>query len=138
MTADFEKKYALGIKHNPLSPVQSAKNVFLLGMYGYSNHVEDYYIQQAKFDMLILSIALKLYERENNKSLLILQDLVPQYISEIPKDPFNKFNFLQYIKTNAGWIVYSFGPDRQDNHGNLQFDENDLKNKTGDIVFSAF
>lgn len=138
MTEGFAKKHKLGIKHNPLSPAQSAKNLFSLGMYGYSNLVEDYYIQHAKFDMLILSIALKLYERENNKSPHSSQDLVPQYISEIPKDPFNKFNLLQYIKTNAGWIVYSFGPDRKDNHGNLQFDEKDFKNKTGDIVFSSF
>lgn len=137
-TEVFAKKHGLGVKHNPLSPVQSAKNLFSLGMHGYSNHVEDYYIQQTKFDMLILSIALKLYERENNKFPLGLQDLMPRYISGIPKDPFNKFNSLQYMKTGAGWIVYSFGPDRQDNHGDLQFDEKDLKNKTGDIVFLSF
>lgn len=138
MTEEFGKKHGFLVKSNPLSPFQSAKYLFSLGLYGYGNFVEDYYIQQAKFDMLILSVALKLYNRENNKFPLSLQDLVPQYLPEIPKDPFNKFNLLQYKKTDAGWIVYSFGPDRQDNHGDFQFEEKDLKNKTGDIVFSSF
>jgi hypothetical protein len=59
-----------------------------------------------------------------------LQQLSPEVISLLPRDPYDGFP-LRLTKTATGWIVYSVGPDLKDESGR-KFD--DSKN-TGDLTF---
>jgi len=45
-----------------------------------------------------------------------LADLVPAYLASVPKDPFDGAP-LRYKRLDAGFVVYSVGPDRQDDGG---------------------
>lgn len=59
-----------------------------------------------------------------------LQQLSPEVISMLPRDPYDG-NPLQLKKTSTGWIVYSVGPDLKDESGR-KFDDS---KKTGDLTF---
>jgi type II secretory pathway pseudopilin PulG len=59
-----------------------------------------------------------------------LQQLSPEVISLLPRDPYDGIP-LRLKKTATGWIVYSVGPDLKDESGR-KFD--DSKN-TGDLTF---
>lgn len=139
ISGEFKKEYGLDkIPVLILSPVVTARVSFSLGLYYETTEISKYYISDTRFNFLILATAIKLYEVENNKFLSALNELAPKYLPEIPKDAFNNFNPLKYEKKDSGWIIYSFGPDREDNSGILLFnEENMIKNKTGDIVFSS-
>ena len=61
-----------------------------------------------------LLFALRAYQSDNQKLPSTLLELVPQYISEIPKDPFDD----QELKYDANKkIIYSIGKDLQDSGG---------------------
>jgi len=73
---------------------------------------------------------------KNGKIPDSLEDLVPEYLPQLFEDPFNNFELLKYKKINKEWVVYSLGPDKQDNQGSFGYSKDSL-NKTGDIVFSS-
>ncbi len=45
-----------------------------------------------------------------------LTDLVPAYLAGVPKDPLDG-EPLRYKKLDTGFVVYSVGPDQQDDDG---------------------
>jgi len=55
-----------------------------------------------------VSIALERCRRANNKPPAKLDDLAPQFIKEIPLDPFTGEPF-HYQTSDAGYVVYSLG-----------------------------
>ena len=119
-----------------MSPSLVAKIFFLYGIPEYCHNITKYYVSNSKFNILTTAVAVKLYELENAKLPDSLQELMPMYFSRLPEDPFNDFKLLKYEKKGKGWVVYSFGPDKQDNHGTVQHNEKS-KDKAGDIVFSS-
>lgn len=58
-----------------------------------------------------------------------LTDLVPAFLPAVPMDPFDG-RPLRYRKTADGVMVYSVGPDREDNNGELT---DDLAEKNKDV-----
>lgn len=61
-----------------------------------------------------LLIALKAYQIENGKLPDSLDKLVPEYILELPKDPFNK-KIIKYSPEKK--VIYSIGPNGRDDGG---------------------
>jgi hypothetical protein len=59
-------------------------------------------------------IAIKAYKIENGKLPPNLEELVPDYILEVPKDPFDG-NPIRYSAEKK--IIYSVGPDLIDSGG---------------------
>ena len=45
-----------------------------------------------------------------------LEELVPQFLSELPKDPFDG-EPLRFRRLSAGFVIYSVGKDRTDDGG---------------------
>ncbi len=45
-----------------------------------------------------------------------IEDLVPEYLPAVPRDPFDGLP-LRYRRTDEGAIIYSVGPDGVDNGG---------------------
>ncbi len=64
----------------------------------------------------MLSAAIELYSAENTAYPASLGDLVPNYLSEMPEDPFSGDPF-EYELTEWGYVLYSVGPDMQDDGG---------------------
>lgn len=121
-------------------PVLAAKSFLLTEMPMYNKMATRYYISTSRLNVLITATAVKLYELKNSKALGDLQELVPAYFEKISEDPFDNFKPLKYVAKETGWLVYSFGPDKQDDHAGLTIDEEvrDLTEAKGDIVFQSF
>jgi hypothetical protein len=80
----------------------------------------------------ITSLAMERYRITNGKWPRKLDELVPEYLAKLPTDPFNGESLL--VGTiPGGLVIYSVGPDLQDNNG-LVDDLNPLKEGT-DIGF---
>jgi len=82
----------------------------------------------ANLDVAKTAIAVEKYKRITGTLPKNLTDLTPEYLKEIPTDPFDG-KPLRYKKTEKGFTVYSIGEDKTDDDG--------LKGKksTGDITF---
>ena len=66
-----------------------------------------------------LIIALKAYSIDNNKLPQTLNQLVPEYVSEVPIDPYGG-KYLKYSPSKK--IIYSVGTDKEDNGGDAEKD----------------
>ena len=65
-----------------------------------------------------------------------LRDLVPDYINQIPPDPCTG-DPLRFRKDEAGYRVYSLGPDRWDDDGVRKegLEDEEPREKNYDVVF---
>ena len=58
-----------------------------------------------------------------------------KYFADLPEDPFNGL-VLEYRRKDTGYVIYSVGPDREDNHGLEKTDKNQSDDKKSyDITF---
>ena len=114
-------------------PTLVAKMLIVSSMPPDERVVSRYYVFRTELSVVIVGTAMKLFELQNGRSPERLEELVPRYLPEVPQDPFNNWQPLRYAKGVTGWVVYSFGPDRQDNQGKQRYQES--PSKTGDIVF---
>ncbi|NUM37161.1 MAG: hypothetical protein HUU50_21670 [Candidatus Brocadiae bacterium] len=83
----------------------------------------------------LLSLAVESYRIENASLPEKLQDIIPKYLTEIPQDPYSGNDFA-YQKEENGYRIYSFGPDKQDNHGKSK-QEAAYKQSNWDIPFAV-
>lgn len=135
LTWESLKKVA-GIPEGIDSPSLAAKILVSMAMPRYRT-ITRYYTSLSELNTLIAAVAIKLYELKNGRIPDSLPELIPTYLSKLPEDPFDDFKPLKYGKRDKEWVVYSFGPDRQDNHGSFKYNAVSL-DKTGDIIFSSF
>jgi hypothetical protein len=63
-----------------------------------------------------------------------LQELVPGYLAEIPKDPFDG-RPMRYKRLTTGIVAYSIGEDGQDDGGREDQREIGQRSGTYDITF---
>jgi hypothetical protein len=62
------------------------------------------------------ALAVQRYRLANDKLPENLAELVPEYLENIPKDPFDG-NELRYKKLDRDFVVYSIGDDLSDDGG---------------------
>jgi len=79
-----------------------------------------------------LLIALKAYQIENGRLPGTLGELIPEYISEVPKDPFDG-NPIRFSSTKK--IIYSVGPDLKDSGGSEGSNWEEMEDPTFKIEF---
>lgn len=96
---------------------------------------ETYYIVEAKFRTLLAAAAIRVYAAEKGKFADTLNDLVPEYLASVPIDPWSQ-DELKYVKSEKRLLVYSFGPDRTDNHGTGTGYETSKELEGKDLIFS--
>lgn len=66
-----------------------------------------------------------------------LEELVPKYFEEVPEDPFTGLE-LEYLPKTSGYVLYSVGPDRQDDGGLEKVDKKESDDKQSyDITFTV-
>ncbi|MDR1925438.1 MAG: hypothetical protein LBQ66_13790 [Planctomycetaceae bacterium] len=71
---------------------------------------------EVRRDLLRVSLALELYQRENGHYPDKLESIAPKYIDAIPEDQFTSKE-LTYKKIDNGYILYSFGQNKIDDGG---------------------
>ncbi|MDG2385640.1 MAG: hypothetical protein P8N76_28480 [Pirellulaceae bacterium] len=77
-----------------------------------------------------LGLAVARYRSKTGDLPKTLEELVPDYIPILPRDPFDG-EFMKYRVTDDGAVIYSVGPDGKDDSGTIF----DAKERQGDIVF---
>lgn len=75
----------------------------------YGRIIINSYSSLSKFNVLIAAAAVRSYEIKNGKIPEALEQLVPEYIPELPLDPFNEFKPIRYERRADGWSVYGVG-----------------------------
>ena len=74
-------------------------------------------IEKARKDLKLLNGAIEKYRFDKKDLPLSLSELVPDYIAELPLDPFGKgASYIYKIKGDT-WIIYSLGPNIKDDLG---------------------
>lgn len=68
-------------------------------------------------DFLIVSLALHAYKLDHGNYPEALSMLVPTYVPAVPSDPFAVGAPLRYRRERSGYVLYSVGPDGEDNGG---------------------
>jgi len=71
---------------------------------------------RAHIDLARTALAIERYRLTTGKVPERLEELVPQYLKEVPIDPFDG-NPIRYHRTEPGYRLYSIGEDGQDNGG---------------------
>ena len=83
--------------------------------------------------LLATELALRCAQSEQGHPPARLDDLVTNYLSKVPADPFNG-QPLMYRPQSTNWLLYSVGPDRVDDGGRAAGREWPVK---GDILFDS-
>ncbi|HOL19605.1 MAG TPA: hypothetical protein PK813_05110 [Candidatus Hydrogenedens sp.] len=83
-------------------------------------------------------IAIERYRLRNNRLPDNLQELVPDYLPTIPKDPYRTGKPITYIKEDDfAYKIYSIGMDKEDDGGISKDVKKGIRNiNEGDYVFS--
>ena len=111
-----------------------AKIFLSLGAPSYSKIIERYHIFHNQLHILVVGVGLKRYQMDHGALPDTVEQLVPNYLDQVPQDTFNQFRPLSYKRKAQGYIIYSFGPDREDDGGEITFDRKNKTNNQGDIV----
>lgn len=91
----------------------------------------------AAVDVARVGLGLKLFKQKNGAYPGTLENVAPEFLDAIPVDPFTG-KALIYRKADAGFILYSLGPNQRDDNGTPR---PTAKNATGkepyDIVWKC-
>jgi hypothetical protein len=71
---------------------------------------------EMQFEIVKLGFALAAYRVDNGAYPEKLADLIPKYVTEVPKDIFNDAD-LHYQRDGDGYLLYSVGPNGKDDGG---------------------
>ena len=71
---------------------------------------------QVYIDICRTGLALKIYKTKDGNYPEKLESLVPEFLKEVPTDPFSSENLI-YKKSANGFILYSLGPNMKDDGG---------------------
>ncbi len=72
---------------------------------------------EAQNHLVRLGHALHAYRTEHGRYPDKLEELVPRYLTRVPADPFAPGKPCRYRRRGADFVLYSVGPDCQDNGG---------------------
>jgi hypothetical protein len=87
------------------------------------------------------AIAAELFRRKTGSSPMTLDELVPQYVPEVPKDIYASHEPVRYIRRDDGsFTIYSVGRNRQDDGGftGSRDGEDGRKVQRDDFAFSIY
>ncbi len=84
----------------------------------YSNYSLQFAYFEARRDLGKVATALKLYKLKYGSYPKHLTDLVPNFIHELPRDPFTGSDLL-YHKEGKGFLLYSLGQNGKDDGGKV-------------------
>jgi len=87
----------------------------------YVKTIDMIFEQQTRIDILRVYTAASLYKAAEGSLPEGWQDIVPEYLQEIPLDPFSDKPLKLKTNAEAGLVIYSVGKDRKDNGGNDPF-----------------
>jgi hypothetical protein len=91
--------------------------------------------QQAWLRCAYVGLAVERYRQAYGRWPDELAALIPEFLQELPLDPYNA-SPLKYRRDEQGVVIYSVGPDGEDNGG--KFDREDPRKKGTDLGFQLW
>jgi hypothetical protein len=94
----------------------------------------------AREDLLKIALAIQAYHCDHGAYPSDLNDLCPEYMKELPEDPFAHGGTYHFRKMDRGFIVCSVGPDGRDDLravGSLPVKQAFSEDDKGDIVLQV-
>ena len=76
---------------------------------------------EAQIPMLMTTLALRAYHLDHGGYPPTLNALIPGYLSRVPDDPFAVSSQLHYRRQGSNYVLYSIGPDGNDDGGRRVF-----------------
>jgi len=92
--------------------------------------IREYFITLAKLRLLKVALAARIYQLEDKKLPEDLKKTLSGILKEFPKDPFSG-DFLRWVFSEKKLVIYSIGPDKRDDEGNIEYDK---RTEKGDIL----
>ena len=75
---------------------------------------------RARTRATVVALGIRQFQQDHDGAIPgRLEDLLPGYVGEIPKDPFRPASNLLYRVSGTNWVVYSVGPNENDDGGIL-------------------
>jgi hypothetical protein len=88
-----------------------------------------------EFDLAGTALAVERFRLSQGRLPEHLDELVPRWLDRLPRDLWNQGRPLSYrIKDDGGYVVYSFGQDQKDDHGQVEPDRDWISR---DITFTV-
>lgn len=137
MVQSFELPYPQYVKENPQAKLpEMLKEVHpMLGTV--VPNFGDAYIRNlvtiTDNHLVRVMAALQLYHYDKKEYPNALDDLFPNYLTTVPKDPFSDANFI-YGKTGDSFYLHSVGPDLNDDKAGIIYDPTNGVVSSGDIL----
>jgi hypothetical protein len=84
--------------------------------------------------LLVIELALRAFQADNGRVAESLERLVPRYLPTIPHDPYSGGPFIYQPASETEFLLYSVGPDLQDDHGNRTSWDKLYQGHRGDVL----
>jgi hypothetical protein len=84
--------------------------------------------------LAIVTLALRRYHLERGNYPDSLSPLVPEYLAEVPLDPYSGQSIRYQLEPSKGYVLYSVGPDRVDDGGKPFPERSDWTKVRGDML----
>lgn len=128
LTLDFYRQFIEAAQRSPFERQQAFLNIQqqIDSYSGIHFHLNDLAstTKVAQIDLRVLgglhstetALAIERYRLKYNSHPESLENLVPEFMAEVPRDPFDN-QPLRYIRHDVGYTVYTIGEDGVDNGG---------------------
>jgi hypothetical protein len=83
--------------------------------------------------LFVSELAVELYHSERGSYPERLDELVPEYLSRVPDDPYSG-KPICYRRTSTGYVVYSVGVNRVDDGGRVVYRDDHPVYESGDLL----
>jgi ABC-type transport system involved in multi-copper enzyme maturation permease subunit len=93
-----------------------------------------YELYQVKRRCMVAALAVERYRQSNGDWPNSLNELVPTYLEAVPKDPFTD-QAIRYARHSDSVVIYSLGPDGQDDNGNIDIGIQDYPTAGQDLGY---
>jgi hypothetical protein len=107
------KSYLRSIDEDSNMPIQVRLMMPMMGRFG-----EGSWRNQAYLRCAIVALAVERYRLVHGTWPDSLTSLVPEFLSKVPLDPYDA-KPLRYRRLEEGVVIYSVGPDEEDNSGKI-------------------
>lgn len=144
-TADIHRFYGKKITYAPcvLHPARLAAcylPVYMADFPDLTAIIAPHYLGETKLKLLTAAAAIRVYEFTAGRPPARLNDLVPEYLADLPRDDFGGGPLKYVRKPDGSWLLYSAGPDRKDDNGAMDCRDQEWTGTTalpGDLVFRS-
>ncbi|MDD5070542.1 MAG: hypothetical protein PHV17_07405 [Candidatus Omnitrophica bacterium] len=117
---DQRDKRLTKVAYSSRNPIMIAKSFFLISYPRFISSVVKLHIAEMKIKVLMVAIEKKMFQIENGRLPSEWEDIPSHLVAHNRQDIFNNFSPIVYRNDGGSAVVYSFGPDYNDDGGELK------------------